>query len=145
MKNIGITFKEDDDDDGEESEPEVTKQKEILGRGKRTAVIESKLRTEHSSEEKRKQHQKELAQQLNEVAKARLAQKSGTKEQEKIRKSTVSYKSTNHMPREPEVSDLKLYVGEFLFFFFEKIIIHFNLNYTNKTKQKLSILQYLYT
>ncbi|XP_043473155.1 FACT complex subunit spt16 isoform X2 [Leptopilina heterotoma] len=112
VKNIGITFKEDDDEDGEESEPEVTKQKEILGRGKRTAVIESKLRTEHSSEEKRKQHQKELAQQLNEAAKARLAQKSGTKEQEKIRKSTVSYKSTNHMPREPEVSDLKLYVDK---------------------------------
>ena len=113
VKNIGITFREEEEEDGEESERENEKQKEILGRGKRTAVIESKLRTEHSSEEKRKQHQKELAQQLNEAAKARLAQKSDAKEGEKIRKSTVSYKSTNHMPREPEVTDLKLYVGKY--------------------------------
>lgn len=113
VKNIGIIFKDDEDgEESDESEPEEKKQKEILGRGKRTAVIESKLRTEHSSEEKRKQHQKELAQKLNEVAKARLAQKSGGKEQEKIRKSTVSYKSINHMPREPEVTDLKLYVDK---------------------------------
>lgn len=112
VKNISIIFNEGEEDDGEESEQETEKkQKEILGRGKRTAVIDSKLRTEHGSEEKRKQHQKELAQQLNEVAKARLAQKSGGKEQEKVRKASISYKSTNHMPREQEVTDLKLYVG----------------------------------
>ena len=71
------------------------------------------MRTEHSSEEKRKQHQKELAQQLNEIAKARLAQQSSGKEQEKIRKSTVSYKSLGSMPHDPEVKELKLFVGEF--------------------------------
>ncbi|KAK0174573.1 hypothetical protein PV327_010331 [Microctonus hyperodae] len=112
VKNIGIYLKDEEEDEEEESGKENTPKPEILGRGKRTAVIESKLRTEHSSEEKRKQHQKELAQQLNAIAKARLAQQSGGKEQEKIRKSTVSYKSLNHMPREPEVKELKLYVDK---------------------------------
>ncbi|XP_014206114.1 FACT complex subunit spt16 isoform X2 [Copidosoma floridanum] len=111
VKNIGIFLKddeEDEEDSGKENEPKP----EILGRGKRTAVIESKLRTEHSSEEKRKQHQKELAQQLNEQAKARLAQQSSGKEEEKIRKSTVSYKSINSMPTDSEVKELKLFVDK---------------------------------
>ncbi|XP_015121821.1 FACT complex subunit spt16 isoform X1 [Diachasma alloeum] len=112
MKNIGIYVKDEEEEEEEESGKENEPKPEILGRGKRSAVIESKLRTEHSSEEKRKQHQKELAQQLNEIAKARLAQQSGGKEQEKIRKSTVSYKSLNHMPREAEVKELKLYVDK---------------------------------
>lgn len=114
VKNIGIFLKDDEEEEdegsGKENEPKTD---EILGRGKRTTVIESKLRNEHSSEEKRKQHQKELAQQLNEAAKARLAQQSGGKEQEKVRKSTVSYKNIGQIPREPEVQELKLYVGEF--------------------------------
>ena len=114
VKNVGIYLKDDeeeeeDDNSGKENDP--TKP-EILGRGKRSAVIDSKLRTEHSSEEKRKQHQKELAQQLNEIAKARLAQQEGGKEEEKVRKSTVSYKSLNHMPRESEVKRLQLYVDK---------------------------------
>ncbi|KAK1121312.1 splicing associated factor Dre4 [Melipona bicolor] len=112
VKNIGIFVKDEEEEEEEGSGKENEPKPEILGRGKRTAVIESKLRTEHSSEEKRKQHQKELAQQLNEVAKARLAQQSGGKEQEKIRKSTVSYKSLSHVPREPEVKELKLFVDK---------------------------------
>ncbi|CAG5090888.1 Similar to dre4: FACT complex subunit spt16 (Drosophila melanogaster) [Cotesia congregata] len=112
VKNIGIYLKDEEEEEEEGSGKENEPKPEILGRGKRTAVIESKLRTEHSSEEKRKQHQKELAQQLNEIAKARLAQQSGGKEEEKIRKSTVSYKSLSQMPREPEVKELKLYVDK---------------------------------
>ncbi|XP_076649474.1 SPT16 homolog, facilitates chromatin remodeling subunit dre4 isoform X1 [Halictus rubicundus] len=112
VKNIGIFVKDEEEEEEEGSEKENEPKPEILSRSKRTAVIESKLRTEHSSEEKRKQHQKELAQQLNELAKARLAQQSGGKEQEKIRKSTVSYKSLSHMPRETEVKELKLYVDK---------------------------------
>ncbi|OXU23767.1 hypothetical protein TSAR_000965 [Trichomalopsis sarcophagae] len=111
IKNIGIFLKDDEEeeeDSGKENEPKH----EILGRGKRTAVIESKLRTENTSEEKRKQHQKELAQQLNEIAKARLSQQSSGKEQEKIRKSTVSYKSLSSMPHDSEVKELKLFVDK---------------------------------
>ncbi|KFB51536.1 AGAP006817-PA-like protein [Anopheles sinensis] len=111
IKNIGIFLKDDDDDDEEEEEQEKEPRPEILGRsGKRTTVLESKLRNEQSSEEKRKQHQKELAIALNEKAKERLAKQAGGKEAEKVRKSTVSYKSVNQMPREPEVKELKLYV-----------------------------------
>ncbi|XP_053625749.1 FACT complex subunit spt16 isoform X3 [Plodia interpunctella] len=106
IKNIGIFLKDDDEDEEEEKENKT----EILGRGKRTAVIESKLRTEHSSEEKRKEHQRELAIALNEKAKERLAKQSSGKDGEKIRKSTVSYKSVSQMPRENEVKELKLYV-----------------------------------
>jgi nucleosome binding factor SPN SPT16 subunit len=89
----------------------------VFGRSKRgsTAVLENKLRSEHSSEEKRKQHQRELALSLNEKAQERLAKQSSGKETEKIRKSTVSYKSVNQMPRESEVKELKLFVGMHFF------------------------------
>lgn len=116
VKSIGIFLKDEDSEEDEEVETSHKSKKgqsshEILeSRGKRTTVLENKLRSEHSSEEKRKQHQKELAVALNEKAKERLARQSGGKEAEKVRKSTVSYKSVNQMPREPEVKDLKLYV-----------------------------------
>lgn len=115
IKNVGIFLKDDDEDDEDaEAEVEVDTGKEVIsGRGKRTTVLDSKLRSEHSSEEKRKQHQKELAIALNERAKERLAKQGGVKEAEKVRKSTVSYKSVNQMPRETEVKELKLFVGEF--------------------------------
>ncbi|KAK8722086.1 hypothetical protein OTU49_012471, partial [Cherax quadricarinatus] len=66
--------------------------------------------SEQSTEEKRKQHQKELAVSMNEAAKERLALLKGKKEDQKVRKSTVSYRSTNLIPREPEISDLKIFV-----------------------------------
>lgn len=111
IKNIGIFLKDDDDEeDEEEEEKDQEKAPEILGRRKRSTVLENKLRSEHSAEEKRKQHQKELATLLNEKAKERLAKQDGSKETEKVRKSTVSYKGVNQMPREAEVKDLKLYV-----------------------------------
>ncbi|CAH1719226.1 unnamed protein product [Chironomus riparius] len=116
IKNIGIFLKEDDSEDDEDMEPTKNskgpKSTEILESRKRTTVLESKLRSENSSEEKRKQHQKELSIALNEKAKERLSKQSGGKESEKVRKSTVSYKSVNQMPREPEVKDLKLYVDK---------------------------------
>ena len=111
IKNIGIFLKDDDDEDEEEEKEQNDKGPEILGnRGKRTTVLENKLRSEHNSEEKRKQHQKELAMALNEKAKERLAKQSGGKEAEKVRKSTISYPGVGQMPRETEVKELKLYV-----------------------------------
>lgn len=111
IKNIGIFVKDDEEDDDDEDQNHTEKPQEIVGRGKRTTVLDSKLRSEHSTEEKRKQHQKELAVQLNERAKERLDKQGDVKEAEKTRKNMVSYKSVNQMPREPEVKDLKLYVG----------------------------------
>lgn len=112
IKNIGIFLKDESDDEDNDDEKENTPKPEILGRGKRTAVLESKLRTEHTTEEKRKEHQKELASQLNDKAKERLAKQSGSKDVEKVRKSTISYKNVNQMPRVPEVKELKLYVDQ---------------------------------
>ncbi|GJQ84567.1 putative FACT complex subunit [Trypoxylus dichotomus] len=113
IKNVGIFLKDESDEEEEDDEEKENAPKpEILGRGKRTAVIESKLRSEQTSEEKRKEHQKELAQQLNEKAKERLAKQSGAKDVEKVRKNTVSYKNVNQMPRVPEVKELKLYVDQ---------------------------------
>lgn len=112
IKNIGIFLKEDSEDDDGDDEKENTPKPEMLGRGKRSAVLDSKLRSEHSTEEKRKEHQKELASQLNEKAKDRLAKQSGSKDKEKVRKNTVSYKNVNQMPREAEVKGLKLYVDQ---------------------------------
>lgn len=116
IKNIGIFLKNDDGTDDEEEEEEEMDKQEILGRGKRSTVLDTKLRNEQNAEEKRKQHQKELAQQLNEKARERLEKQDGVKETEKVRKSTVSYKSNNQMPREPEVKEMKLFVGTLLAF-----------------------------
>lgn len=109
LKNVGVFLKDDDgDDDDDDDIKEDTS--DLLGRGKRTAIIDSKLRSEQSTEEKRRQHQKELAVATNEAAKERLAALKGKKSDQKMRKSTVSYRSANLLPREPEISDLKIFV-----------------------------------
>lgn len=125
LKNIAIFLKDDDEEDEEEEEKEVesspkSKKKsksdspvkeELLDRAKRRgAIIESKLRQEQSQEEKRKLHQKELAEQLNRVARARLSNKSAGKQEQKVKKSNVSYKNYGHMPKEKEIEELKIFV-----------------------------------
>ncbi|XP_013114193.1 FACT complex subunit spt16 isoform X1 [Stomoxys calcitrans] len=114
IKNIGIFIKDDsEEEDGDEKEEvKEDKSSQMLGRSKRNTVLDTKLRTETNTEEKRKQHQKELAQILNEKAKERLSKQNDSKEVEKVRKNTASYKSMSQMPREPEVRELKLYVDK---------------------------------
>lgn len=115
LKNVAIFIKDDDDEEEEEEEKEGKKQQEepILGRGgRRTAILDSKLRTEQSAEEKRQQNQKLLAERLNQAAKDRLASQRGVQKDEKVRKSNVSYKSVNQMPKEPEVKELKIFVDK---------------------------------
>lgn len=114
MKNVGIFLKDDSEEEEEESEKENEPQREqILGRGKRTAVLDSKLRQDTSSEEKRKQHQKELATQLNEQARQRLSEQSSDRQSAKIRKSNVSYKNADQIPNESEIKELKIFVGKY--------------------------------
>ncbi|KAF4519024.1 hypothetical protein B566_EDAN009787 [Ephemera danica] len=112
VKNVGIFLKDEDEEEEEEEEETKSKAKPQLdlGRGKRTAVLDSKLRTESSAEEKRKLHQKELGILLNKAAKDRLAQQSSGQQVEKVRKSTVSYRNHSQIPRENEVKELKIYV-----------------------------------
>ncbi|XP_060516810.1 FACT complex subunit spt16 [Cylas formicarius] len=114
IKNIGIFLKDDSEEEEEDAEKENEQKPEVLsgGRARRTAVLESKLRTEHTSEEKRKEHQRELAAQLNEKAKERLAKQSGSKDVEKVRKNTVSYKNVNQMPKVPEIKEMKIFVDQ---------------------------------
>ncbi|XP_065583558.1 FACT complex subunit spt16-like [Artemia franciscana] len=114
VKNVCIFLKEEEDESGQsEQENEPPTPPEQLGRGKRSTVLESKLRQEGSAEEKRKERQKELARQLNEEAQKRLAQMSGKTDQEKVRKNTVSYKSSKDLPwKEPEVKELKIFVDK---------------------------------
>lgn len=112
LKNVGVFLKEDDDeaDDDDDDDEMKGNTKNLLGRGKRTAIIDSKLRSEQSTEEKRRQHQKELAVATNEAAKERLAALKGKKSDQKMRKSTVSYRSANLLPRESEISELRIFV-----------------------------------
>ncbi|XP_002733005.1 FACT complex subunit SPT16 [Saccoglossus kowalevskii] len=110
IKHVGIFLKEDEEDDDEDDKEDGAE--ELLGRGARRAVLESKLRTEVSSEDKRKTHQKELIHQLNEEAKQRLVMSKGDQQKVKVRKSNVSYKHASLLPKEPEVRDLKIYVDK---------------------------------
>lgn len=118
LKSIAIIIKDEDEED-EESEVDEKSIKEnnvvqesLSGRGRRTALVETKLRSEATTEDKRKQHQKELAESLNEAARARLASKAGNKSDDKVRKSNVSYKSQNQMPNEKEIKELKIFVDK---------------------------------
>ncbi|XP_054715676.1 FACT complex subunit SPT16-like [Uloborus diversus] len=112
LKSIAIVLKDDDEEEEEEEEVEPVVQEDPLVRGRRTAILDSKLRTEQSAEEKRKHHQKELAEQLNKEAKARLAENTGVQKEEKVRKSNVSYKSVGQIPKDSELKELKLFVDK---------------------------------
>lgn len=109
IKNIAFFLKEEEDE-SEESEEEEIVDEAILGKGRRNAVMENKLRQEQSAEDKRKAKQRELAERLNKEALARLEKGTGPDKQEKQRKAAVSYKSLNQMPKEDEVKELKLFV-----------------------------------
>ncbi|KAH9507770.1 splicing associated factor Dre4 [Bulinus truncatus] len=112
LKHIGIFLKEDEEDDEEEEESSLEKEAEqFLGRGRRTAMVESRTRTEAPSEEKR-QHRRELAQKLNEEARERLRGIKSGGEDKKAKKSNVSYKNLNNFPDETECRDLKLFVDK---------------------------------
>lgn len=73
-------------------------------------------------EEKRRQHQKELAVMMNDAAKERLALLKGKKEDQKVRKSTISYRSANLLPKEPEIMELKIFVGNYCFIFVQPVV-----------------------
>nr|AAB80936.1 probable transcriptional regulator dre4 [Drosophila melanogaster] len=114
IKNVGIFIKDDSDEEDVDDKKTAKEDQgtEILGRSKaqRGAGVKVAKRDQHGGEAQGAQ--RELAQQLNERAKDRLARQGNSKEVEKVRKNTVSYKSISQMPREPEVKELKLYVDK---------------------------------
>ncbi|CAH1779538.1 unnamed protein product [Owenia fusiformis] len=112
VKHVGIFLKDDDEEEDEEEEEDVDTNQgpEILGRGARGAVLESKLRDEKSTEEKRINHQKELRNKINEDALARIRGMKGSKDEKKNKKTSISYKGQGQFPRESEVRELQIYV-----------------------------------
>uniref|UniRef100_A0A8C5BC07 FACT complex subunit n=1 Tax=Gadus morhua TaxID=8049 RepID=A0A8C5BC07_GADMO len=67
---------------------------------------------EMTAEEKRRAHQKELANQVNEVAKRRLTEQKGEQQIQKARKSNISYKNGSQMPREKDIRDMKIFIDK---------------------------------
>merc|ERR1712079_36509 len=114
VKNIAIFLKEDDSDDEKENlDNNMDVDPNAYGRGaRRGAVMEQKLRADDANSAKRKQHQKELLEKMNEAALERL--KNGKKGDEKVkmRKAPVCYKTPGLLPKEPEVKELKIYVDK---------------------------------
>lgn len=111
VKHIGIFLKDEDEDDEEEAETE-DKKPEVLGRGKRSAVLDSRTRSDMTAEEKRMAHQQELAERMNAEAKARILDGQQTKTKEKSKKASVSYKSRSLLPKESEIKELKIFVDK---------------------------------
>jgi len=113
VKNIAIFLKEDDSEDEKENKDNnVEIDPMAFGRGKRTAVLDHKLRTDSTTEAKRKQHQRELLQKMNEDALKRLMDGDKGADKVKLRKAPVSYKTPGLLPKEGEVKNLKLYVDK---------------------------------
>lgn len=107
IKHVCIFLK---DPDEVEEEEEKEEEPVLLGRGARNAVLDSRTRTEMTAEEKRHEHQKELATKINEDARERLKGLKGDNEEKKVRKSVVSYSNSSKMPQEQEIRNLQLYV-----------------------------------
>jgi len=115
VKNIAIFLKDEDSDDEKENLDKNAMDIDPMnyGRGaRRGAVLDQKLRTDASSEQKRKEHQKDLLAKMNEEALRRL--KEGKKDDDKVKtkKAPVSYKTPGLLPKEAEVKELKIYVDK---------------------------------
>lgn len=113
VKNIAIRLK---DQDSEEEKENKENQSEIdpamFGRGRRSAVLDQKLRTDSTMEAKRKEHQKDLLNKMNDAALKRLLEGDQGGEKVKVRKAPVSYKTPGLLPKESEVKELKIYVDK---------------------------------
>ena len=114
VKNIALFLKDDDSDDEKENlDNNMDVDPTAYGRGaRRGAVLEQKLRADDSNNAKRKKHQKELLEKMNEAALRRLKEGGGKEEKVKIRKAPVCYKTPGLLPKEPEVKELKIYVDK---------------------------------
>merc|ERR1712156_837678 len=74
IKNIAIFLKdeESEEEDEEKENDPVAENPNAFGRGKRTAIVDNKLRQDTTNEEKRKSHQKELMEKMNAQALKRI-------------------------------------------------------------------------
>ncbi|CAJ1085903.1 FACT complex subunit SPT16 [Xyrichtys novacula] len=110
IKNVGIFLKNDDEEDEEEEGDDA---EELLGKGARSAaLLADRTRNEMTAEEKRRAHQRELADHLNEEARRRLTEQKGEQQIQKARKSNVSYKNVSQMPREKDIREMKIFIDK---------------------------------
>ncbi|KAG7455014.1 hypothetical protein MATL_G00251980 [Megalops atlanticus] len=109
IKNVGIFLKNEDE---EEDEEEADDAEELLEKGARAALLTDRTRNEMTAEERRRAHQRELANQVNEEAKRRLTEQKGEQQIQRARKSNVSYKSVSQMPREREIREMKIFIDK---------------------------------
>jgi len=114
VKNIAIFLKDDDSDEEKENhDNNVMDDPMNYGRGaRRGAVLEQKLRADSTTEQKRKEHQRDLLEKMNAAALKRLKDKGTGEEKQKVRKAPVSYKTPGLLPKEAEVKELKIYVDK---------------------------------
>merc|ERR1719474_2283349 len=113
VKNIAIILKDDDSEDEKENKDNnVDIDPAMFGRGRRSAVLDQKLRTDSTTETKRKEHQRALLEKMNAAALKRLQEGKTGDEKVKVRKAPVSYKTPGLLPKEGEVKELKLYVDK---------------------------------
>lgn len=109
LKSILIRFSEENEQP-ESSAAANRANDELMTRGKRSVVLSDQTRNKATNEDKRKEHQKELMNQLNENARQRLAQQGGSADVKKTKKSNISYKSYDKFPQESEINKLNIYV-----------------------------------
>lgn len=107
MKSNVIRFKKDAEEKPKEVEELTT------GRSKRSVLMQEQTRHKITSEDKRKDRQKELADELNQRARDRLAFQPGSSGSRSVKKSNISYKSREKFPAdENEVRKLMIYVDK---------------------------------
>eukprot|EP00088_Acartia_fossae_P005874 TRINITY_DN1265_c0_g1_i5.p1 TRINITY_DN1265_c0_g1~~TRINITY_DN1265_c0_g1_i5.p1 ORF type:complete len:1100 (-),score=479.08 TRINITY_DN1265_c0_g1_i5:747-4046(-) len=112
-KKVSFILKDvDSEDEKENKDNNAEIDPQMFGRGRRSAVLDQKLRTDSTMEAKRKQHQRDLLEKMNAAALKRLQDGDQGGEKVKMRKAPVSYKTPGLLPKESEVKELKIYVDK---------------------------------
>ncbi|GMT28456.1 hypothetical protein PFISCL1PPCAC_19753 [Pristionchus fissidentatus] len=106
---VRLNTNEEEEDTKRRSDNKENKE---MGRGKRSVVLTDQTRNKTTNEEKRKEHQRELAEALNDAAQKRLAENTGSAETKKSKKSNVSYKSLEKFPTDSDIRNLSVYVDK---------------------------------
>ncbi|CAB4067888.1 FACT complex subunit spt16,FACT complex subunit SPT16 [Lepeophtheirus salmonis] len=113
MKHIGIFLRNDTDSEEEKENKSNIQEAQNFGRGKRTTVLDQKLRQDSTAEEKRKKASERTdgkdESECSSAFKRRWRSYGCCKSK---RKAPVSYKSAGQLPRESEVKSLKIFVDQ---------------------------------
>lgn len=112
QQQISMVLEPEGGKDSDKEEEKPASNPATTARNRRTAVLTDRLRNEASTEEKRKRHQQELAEMINERALERLNRNKGEVAEPRLRKSNVAYKRAADFPADDEVKELKIFVDK---------------------------------